>query len=102
MEAKEFLINVNKSHDWETSEDSLKETLFDYGKDIHTETIGQHRWYDDIFVVTEIEGQLLCYNWYYCTGDNSPADMDLELDWGSVRFAEKYQKTIDAYRPVND
>ena len=98
---KKHLIDYCTKKGWGTTNEDLIETITE-GKEVHREIIGSHRWYDDTFVVVEVDGMLICYNGYHITGDNGMDDMGLEYDINSFKEAVKKQKTIDYYEPIED
>lgn len=97
---KKHLIAYCQSKGWGTTDKDVEEVLLE-AKEIYRETIGSHRWYDDLFKVVEVAGMLIGFDWYYATGDNSFKDMDLTLDTSSVCEVEKKQRTVDYYERVS-
>lgn len=87
-EIKKHLEEYNKQNGWSTSEESLIETLKE-SKTLYSTTISHHRWYDVTFNVVNINEKLICFNWYYFTGDASVKDMDLQFDITSIGLAEE-------------
>jgi len=65
--------------------------------EIYTENTGSHRWYDDLFVVVDINGLLIGFDGFYMTGDSGMFDMGLEYDLSSVCEVEKKEKVIEYY-----
>ena len=98
---KAHLIEYNKKNNWsfETDKD-LEETLRE-SRVVYREITGSHRWYEDEFIVVDVDGMLIGYNWYHTTGDLTPREMDLDFDFSSVCEVEKKQKTVDYYERKN-
>lgn len=59
-----------------------------------------HRWYDEVFKVTEILGIHIGYSDFHITGDNSASDMGLEFDLDKVVLCEPYEVIETKYRPI--
>ncbi len=78
----------------------VAEILTEGGKIIYTEITGEHRWYEDEFNVTEINGMKIGFNWFHMTGDDSPSDMDLDFDISSVCEVEEVIIQKTTYKPV--
>lgn len=79
--------------------DLVEEILTD-ARPIYSEIGSSHRWYDDKFVVVDIAGILIGYDWFHITGDNSASDMGLEFDIESVCQVEKREKTVSYYEKI--
>lgn len=107
--AKEFLIDYMNNHPDNRDEHSNKPyftSLYKmlreiYDSDYEEETYGS-RWWDNIFVVQEINGKLIGFEWATTTGDDSPYDKGWEFDEDSICFVEPYEVTITKYRKIND
>lgn len=61
-----------------------------------------HRWYDEEFVVVDIGGMLIGYQWYHTTGDMSASEMDLDFDVGSITEVEARQVVTTEYVSKGD
>jgi hypothetical protein len=97
---KKQLQEYAKKNGWscETDED-LAEILLEE-KVVYYEIKSSHRWYDKKFVVVNIDGMLVGYDYYHITGDTSISDMDLELNLNSICEVEEKEKTIKYYTPI--
>lgn len=93
---KAHLTAYCQSKGWATDDDSIKELLTET-KPLFKEVGDAHRWYDELFIVVDINGMLLGYDYYHTTGDNSLKDMDLELNLNTVREVEAKEKTVTYY-----
>jgi len=91
---REFLKKVNEEHGWGTDDDSLIETLIDYGVTVHTEGMDEHRWYICQTKVNQIDGTFIAFTDYIITGDNSMSDMDLKHDLETARIVERKERAI--------
>ncbi len=76
---------------------SLVEEILRDARPLYSEIGASHRWYDEKFVVVDISGTLIGYDWFHITGDNSASDMGLEFDIKSVCRVEKREKTVSYY-----
>ena len=88
-----------KKNGWTPSKEIYTEILLE-AKRIWTEIGASHRWYNEKYVVVEIDGKLIGYAGYHLTGDNNASDMGLQFDLSNVEFCEEYQETITKYRPI--
>jgi hypothetical protein len=98
---REHLTNYCIKNGWETTDKDLLEVLTE-SREVFSEITGSHRWYDDKFVVVEVDGMLIGYDDFYTTGDNDASDMGLEYDIDSVCEVEKKQKMVDYYEPIKN
>lgn len=107
--AKEFLIDYMNNHPDNLNKETGKpyfDDLYDmlreiYDLEYHEDTYGSRHW-DNIFVVQEINGKLIGFEWATTTGDDSPYDKGWEFDEDSICFVEPYEVTITKYRKIND
>lgn len=94
---KKHLKSYCEKNEWTWPDDpwGILEILLD-GKQLSYEIGDSHRWYDEVEIVTEIDGMIIGFDWVHVTGDNSPRDMDLDLDLDSIREmeAKEVKKTI--------
>ena len=67
---------------------------------IYSKNIGEHRWYDDMLHVVEIDGKFIGYHWYHITGDMGWDDMGLTLNLDSVKFYEPKEIVTIIYKEV--
>lgn len=96
---KDHLSQYLIKNKWEVNEDNMIESLME-AKNVFTEIGAAHRWYDEKFVVVNIDGMLIGYDYYHVTGDTSISDMGLDFDINSVCEVEEKQKTITIYEKV--
>jgi uncharacterized protein YuzE len=69
------------------------------GKQVHREVTGEHRWYEDTFIVVDLKGRLIGFDFFHTTGDANWRDMDLEFDQSSICDVEAVQQTVTTYQP---
>lgn len=94
---KAHVAAYNEKNGWGTTDADLFETIREAGKKVFSEIKGSHRWYEDEFVVIELDGMLIGYNDFHTTGDANWHDLGLEHDLSSICEIEKKQKTVDYY-----
>ncbi|MCK5016255.1 MAG: hypothetical protein KAS32_04210 [Candidatus Peribacteraceae bacterium] len=83
------------------SDGDILETL--QGVDvIYTGVTEEHRHWDDVFTVVEIDGMLIGYDNAHTTGDLTPNETGWEFDLNSVCEVEKETKTITIYKPKKE
>lgn len=96
---KNHLVEYAIYNGWQTDNDTLFEIIRE-GTEVYTEKICTHRWYDDIFIVTEVNGMHIGYNGFYMTGDNNASDMGLEYDLKSICEVKEVEKTIKVFEKI--
>jgi len=102
---KQHLINYNKKmaetlSGWELHEDNpelleeeLLETLFECGEEVHREVTNSSRWWNDVFIVKEIDGMFIGYEDAETTGDSSASELGFEFDKETIEEYEVKTKT---------
>lgn len=98
-EIRKILEGESKRNGWGTTDRDFAEILTE-SKEVYSEIGFSHRWYDEKFVVVQIDDKLIGYDWYHLTGDGSISDMGLKFDLSSVKFCEEYQVTVTKYRTI--
>ncbi len=89
-----------KKNNWDCKTDKdLVEILLEE-KVVYYEIGPSHRWYDEKFIVVNIDGMLIGYDYYHITGDTSISDMGLEINLNSICEVEEKEKTIKYYIPI--
>ncbi|HEX6427973.1 MAG TPA: hypothetical protein VF008_09825 [Niastella sp.] len=97
---RQHLSEYATSNNWQTDDGTLFEIIRE-AKRVYSVKIGSHRWYDDVFIVVDVNGMKIGYNDFYMTGDNSPSDMGLEYDIDSICEVRPVEKTVTVYEKVN-
>jgi hypothetical protein len=91
---KKHLENYAISKKWSTDEKTLIEIITE-GKEVHSEMIDEHRHWDDVFKVVEVNGMLIGYESAHTTGDISPREAGWEFDPSTICEVERKEiKTI--------
>ena len=78
----------------------LKEFLLYRAKEVKTEILDSHRWYDSINQIVIIGTVYIRYAWYHMTGDDNPQDMGLDFNYDSISIVEPYEETVINYRNI--
>ncbi|MEE9193110.1 MAG: hypothetical protein V3U21_01110 [Thermodesulfobacteriota bacterium] len=91
---KQILVDTCINNGWDIDDESLIDTLLDYGTVADVKNGRTHRWYIDTEVVTEIDGVLIQYNGFLVTGDNSWKDMDLEIDLDKAKIVTRKERQV--------
>lgn len=99
---KDHLTAYANANGYDTTDDGLMNILLDTYDYVFEEITGSHRWYEDKFVVVEIDGMLIGFDTFHTTGDNNWRDMDLEHDINSVCEVVKKEVTTTVYEPVKE
>lgn len=107
MTAKEFVLDYalnhpdNRNDKGEPYFSNLKEFFNECGYEYdYSEITHSSRWWDNLFVVQEINGKMIGYNWAHSTGDNSIWDIGWEFDENSICFVEEYTVTVTKYQKI--
>lgn len=101
MTAKEFLMDYILNHpdnydvEGKPFTDNLTEFFYEIGGGfLYKESLGNSRWWENLFLVQEINGKLIGYNWATTTGDTNAQDRGWEFDEDSVCFVEPYTEKV--------
>lgn len=97
---KQHLVEYAASKNWQTDDDTLFEIVRE-SKEVYSEKISSHRWYDDTFIVVEVNGMYIGYHDFYMTGDNNASDMGLDYDINSICEVRPVEKRVIVYEKVN-
>ena len=66
---------------------------------IYEEKMSSHRWWDDYFVVMEIDGKLIGFETARTTGDLTPDEVGWEFDTDTICEVIKEEKLVYIYKP---
>lgn len=107
MTAKEFVLDYvlnhrdNKNDKGEPYYSDLEEYFKDQGYEYDwSEVTSSSRWWDNLFVMSKMNGKLIGYEWAKTTGDKSIWDTGWEFDEDSICFVEPYVVTKTCYKPI--
>lgn len=107
MTAREFVLDYalnhphNKTAKGENYYSNLEEFFKENGYDYEwSEVISSSRWWNNLFVVQEINGKLIGYEWAETTGDMGPMDAGWQFDEDSICFVEQYDVTVTKYKKI--
>lgn len=107
MTAKEFVLDYvlnhsdNRNDKGEPYYSNLEEFFRDCGYEYDwSEKTSSSRWWDNLFVVSEMNGRLIGYDWARTTGDMGIWDTGWEFDEDSICFVEPYEVTKIKYRKI--
>ena len=73
-ETKQKLIKFNESKQWETTDESLMETITDYGSEVWQGKMDRHRWYTMFPLVVRIGDMFLKYDCCDVHGEESSVE----------------------------
>lgn len=93
MTAIEFLRNHNAENNWGVEERDLFETLNE-SKRVHEQRRAVHRWWNSVYRVCEIEGNLIGFTWAESTGDSDLSDLGWEPHLEDIHFCEKHEEVV--------
>lgn len=107
MTAQEFVLDYilnhpdNKDEKGQPYYSDLEEYFKDQGYEYDwSEVTSSSRWWNNLFVVSEMNGKLVGYDWAKTTGDTSIWDTGWEFDEDSICFVEPYEVTKIKYRKI--
>lgn len=101
MSVQEFLMDylLNHPDNHNSKGEPFADNLTDFFDEIGSEymweePLNSSRWWNNLFVVKNINGRLIGYKWATTTGDMSAKDAGWEFDENSLCFVEPYVETI--------
>lgn len=92
---RNHVAKYNEANGWETTEESIVETIREAGKHVWTGNESSRRWWTDCFTVVELDGMLIGYNNAKTTGDNGPEDCGWEFDKKSICEVTKKTEMVE-------
>ena len=103
QEILKHLTAYNQENGWDFDSNDPAEILntLQSGKEIFSEYKDEHRWWNDKFVVVEIDGMLIGYMYAHANRDESLKDIGWEFDPNTICRVECLEKTITTYEPIN-
>lgn len=96
---KQHLIAYAAKNNWSTDDDTLIEVLTE-GADVYRKKISNSRWWYTEFIVTEIDGMLIGYEYASANRDEHVRDLGWEFDESTICEVEPVQKTVTVYEKV--
>lgn len=96
-EIKKHLIEYNKKHGYPTDDSAIIEALRECGKKLYEVKLRSRRWWNDIFIVKEIDGMLIGYEDSEITGDEG---LGFEFDERTICNVKPIEQTITGYMKV--
>lgn len=97
-EIVEYLREYCRKEGYSDGDREVQEVLLE-SDHIYRKELSKHRWYNVFLYVVNINGRLIGFEWFECTGDNGPDDMGLEFDFDEVKEYEAFEETVTSYRP---
>lgn len=97
---REHVLAYCKRKGYEVVTDSDIMEIVTEQREVFRENLGSHRWYDDLFVVVELDGMFIGFSTFHTTGDAHWSDMGLELDPGSLCEVEQKMKMVMYYEII--
>lgn len=85
------VIDINRPKD-------LYYVLQEYGKYIWSDFYREHRWWNDIFMVVQLDDLLFGFIGAETTGDMNAVECGFEFDPNTICFVEPYEIKITKYR----
>lgn len=108
-EIKNILIDYCKHVDGVVLKDDefvedvfLKEILMERGKEVYREVCGEHRWWNEVFVVIDFDGKFIGYVDAETTGDRAPYEVGWEFDPETVVECQPETKVVTVYVPIKE
>jgi hypothetical protein len=86
---------------FEPTEANILDTLTE-AKEVYREIVGEHRWYEDLLKVVEIDGRFIGFIWGNVTGDNCLSDIGWVFKKQSAKFYVPIQVTVTKYVEATD
>lgn len=96
---KQHLIAVAEKNNWPTDNETLLEILFE-SEEVYTKKISNSRWWYTEFVVTNVDGMLIGYEYARANRDEHVRDLGWEFDESTICEVEAVQETITVYKKL--
>lgn len=99
---KNHVSAFNEKKGWGTTLEGVIDTIQE-ATPIYSEVVDSRRWWDETFVVVEIDGMLIGYNGATTTGDDSAYDKGWEFDPSSICEVKSEEVTVvkTVYTPIS-
>ena len=97
---KQHVKKYNESKGWPTDNDSLIETINE-ANSIWTGNRENHRWWDEIDKVVEIDGMLIKFVWAEANRDESIFELGWDFDESSIHEVRPREVKTIIYEPVD-
>lgn len=94
---KAHVAKYNESEGWETTDESIVETIREAGKKVWSGNNSSSRWWDNVFTVVELDGMLIGFWDAENTGDNTPSEVGWEFDPSTICEVVAKEKTVTYY-----
>lgn len=99
---KQHIVNYCNKNGYPTTDAVLCEVLRECGYELYREIVDHKRWWNEVFVVVEIDGMEIGFFTAITTGDNSPEDLGWEFNLSDVCMVDKYEVVKTIYKPKWD
>lgn len=98
----EHLKEHCRKEKYDFDDGDILEILQECGHELHEEIVDEHRWWDEIFKVTEIDGMLIGYYDAKSTGDLTAHESGWEFDPDLCHEVERHEETkvVVSYKPI--
>lgn len=97
---KQHLIAVAEKNNWPTDKDTLIEILTE-ANEVYTKKVSDHRWWYIEFIVADVDGMLIGYEYAKANRDEHVRDLGWEFDLATICQVEAVQETVTVYKKVN-
>jgi len=93
---RKHVTDYNEKHGFGATDDELIETIRE-SKEIWRGNYSEHRWWQDCFIVVDIDGMKIGFWGAETTGDNSPEDTGWEFNPETICAVVEKTKTVTYY-----
>jgi hypothetical protein len=98
---KQHLIAIAQKNDWDdTDDDTLLEILTE-AEEVYSKKISDSRWWYTEFIVADVDGMLIGYEYAKANRDENVRELGWEFDYDTICEVEAVQETVTVYRKVN-
>ena len=97
---KQHLIAVAAKNNWPTDNDTLIEILTE-ANEVYVKKVSDSRWWYTEFIVAEVDGMLIGYEYAKANRDESVRDLGWEFDESTICEVEAVQETVTVYKKLN-
>lgn len=96
---KQHLIAVAQKNNWPTDNDTLIEILTE-ANEVYVKKVSDSRWWYTEFIVADVEGMLIGYEYAKANRDESVRDLGWEFDETTICEVEAVQETVTVYKKL--
>lgn len=96
---KQHLVAYAEKNGWKTDDAELIEILTE-APVVFEQKLSASRWWNNMFIVTEVEGMFIGYNYAQANRDESVQDLGWEFDKKTICEVKPVEKVVTVYEKI--